>query len=144
MTDQTPAAGTELTFDQRKKALIAQGATRRNEIHKSIDIVRDNLHADRLAKTAVNHLSNAAFNTVENMFNWRSIKNGNLRTLLPLAASAYSIISRRKLVLPILKGSAVTAAVGAGAYFLWRYKQRHDTHVAAERANQPAYGDPGL
>lgn len=146
MSDQIPDAKAvvpELTYEQRKKALIAQGAARRNDIDKSIDIVRNNLHADRLAKSAVNHLTSAAYTTVENMFDWRGIKNGNLRNLLPLAASAYSIISRRRLLLPLLKGATVVAGLGAGGYFLWQRKQRAKA-ASIERLNYPEYADPGM
>ena len=127
MTDEKKphdTAPSEPSFEIRKKALIAQGAARRKDITKSIDIVRDNLHADKLAKHAVNHVTNAAYNTVENLLDLRGLRNGNFRKLLPLAASVYSIVTKRNLVKPVLKGTAAVAGLSGGLFLFWRHKQK--------------------
>ena len=113
-----------LAIEERKKILIAQGALLRNNIDASIGIVRANLRAERLARNAVNKLTTAAYNAVEGFFDWNTLRNGDIKKLLPLAMSAYSIITRRKLLAPILCGTAVVAAISASTFFLWRYKQR--------------------
>lgn len=124
MTDAKTPDVPEPSFDVRKKALIAQGAARRKDIGQSIDIVRDNLHADKLAKHAVNHVTNAAYNTIENLLDLRGLRNGNFRKLLPLAASVYSIVTKRNLVKPVLKGTAAVAGLSGGLFLFWRHKQK--------------------
>lgn len=128
MTDNKSTTTNELSFDERKKALIAQGASRRREADRSIDIVRTNLHVEPLVKSAVAHLTTAATNKVEHMFYRRGITarnlGGNFKRYLPLAATAYAIIKRRKLLKPLLKGTGVLAALSGGAYMLWQRKKR--------------------
>ena len=135
MNDNKNTATSELSFDDRKKALITQGATRRREADRSIDIVRSNLHVDRLAKSAVTHLTSAASEKFEHMLHNRGITVGNvgsnLKRYLPLAATAYSIIKRRNLAMPLLKGGGVLAAVSYAAYLIWQRKQsRVETYQA--------------
>lgn len=130
MTDVKTLQGTEPSFEVRKKALIAQGAARRKDISQSIDIVRDNLHADKLAKQAVNHVTNAAYNTIENLLDLRGLRNGNFRKLLPLAASVYSIVTRRNLVMPVMKGTAMVAGLSGGLFLYWRHKQKQKAEAA--------------
>ena len=130
MTDAKKPHETEPSFEDRKKALIAQGAARRKEIGQSIDIVRDNLHADKLAKQAVNHVTNAAYNTVENLLDLRGLRNGNFRKLLPLAASVYSIVTKRGMVKPVLKGTAAVAGISGGLFMFWRHKQKQKADEA--------------
>ena len=125
-----------LSIEERKNILIAQGALRRNNIDASIDIVRANLQAERLARNAVNKLTTAAYSAVEGFFDWNTLRNGDIKKLLPLAMSAYSIITRRKLLVPILRGTAVVAGVSAGAFFLLRHKQRVRAAEAAADAAQ--------
>ncbi len=124
MTDSKTPHVVEPSFEARKKALIAQGAARRKDIGQSIDIVRDNLHADKLARQAVNHMTNAAYNTIENLLDLRGLRNGNFRKLLPLAATVYSIVTKRKLVKPVMKGTAAVAGLSAGLFLFWRHKQK--------------------
>jgi phage-related tail fiber protein len=150
MTEMTPTRKIVIppTYDERKKALIVQGAARRNGIAASVDIVRDNLHADKLAKNAVTQVSSAAYSAFENTFGWQQLRNGsftgNLKRFLPLATTLYSIVTRRKLVVPILRGAAVLAGVSAGAYFVWHRKQRARAAALQESAEYPDYVDPGI
>jgi len=127
MTDIKNGVTGEPSFEERKKALIAQGATRRREADRSIDIVRTNLHMDRLAKGVVLHLTNAASDKVEHMLQSRGLTVSNMGTnikrYLPLAATAYSIIKRRNLGAPLLKGAGILAAISGGAYLYWQRKQ---------------------
>jgi len=145
MTDNKISLTGELSFDERKKALIAQGAARRREADRSIDIVRTNLHVDRLAKSAVTHLANAASDKVENIFQSRglTVRNvgGNIKRYLPLIATAYSIIKRRNLGMPLFKGIGILAALSGGAYLLWQRKQAAQTADGAISA-YPTYLDP--
>ena len=132
MTDVKTPQATEPSFEARKKALIAQGAARRKDIGQSIDIVRDNLHADKLAKQAVNYVTNATYNTIANLLYLRSLRNGNFRKLLPLAASIYAIVTRRKLVKPVMKGTAAVAGLSGGLFLYWRHKQKQKAEAQAQ------------
>ena len=132
-----------LSLEERKKFLIAQGAIRRNNIAASVDIVRANLQAERLARNAVNKLTAAAYSAVEGLFDWNTLRNGDIKKLLPLAMSAYSIITRRKLVVPILRGTAVVAGISAGAFLLWRYK-RLGRVAKADAMTAAQYQDPPI
>lgn len=137
MTDLKTPPVTEPSFEDRKKALIAQGAARRRDIEQSIDMVRDNLHADKLAKHAVNNMANAAYSTIESLFDLRGLRNVNFRKLLPLAASVYSIVTRRKLVMPIMKGTAAVVGLGGGLFLFWRHKQKQKALAQAGLMTYP-------
>lgn len=113
-----------MTVEQRKKLLIAHGITCRRELDRSLDIVRENLHLDRIAKTVVSHATASAYRSVENVLHLSSLNSGTIRRFLPLVTAAYSIITRRRLVVPMLRGAAVAAGVSAGAYFYYRHKKR--------------------
>lgn len=136
-------SATPLTYEQRKKALIAEGAIRRQEIDHSRDIVRANLHADVIAKNAVSHFTTAAYAAVDNVFSWNSLRNGNLQTLLPFAASAYSLVTKRKLIVPILRGAVVLSAV-AGAVYMLAIKKRAPRARTVSPVSPPDYLDPGV
>ena len=134
---------TPLTYEQRKKALIAEGAMRRHEIDHARYIVRANLHADVIAKNAVSHFTTAAYAAVDNVFSWNSLRNGNLQTLLPFAASAYSLVTKRKLIVPILRGAVVLSAV-AGAVYVLAIKKRAPRAATVLPVTPPDYLDPGV
>jgi hypothetical protein len=177
-----PAA--EKSFEERKKALIAQGAAQRNNLDVSIAVVRENLHADKLAKSAVQHITAKAFGAVDKLFGRHHVDRVDLSTdlgpdtgvyntdtgvsgvfaklnhlsngdhaagrliararrMLPLAATAFSILRRRRLIMPVLKGAAVLGGVGAGAYFFYRHKQRaQDEAVQDEALRYTHYAEP--
>ena len=161
MSTEKPAV-VKASFEERKKALIAEGAKKRSQVDASIEVVRENLHADRLAKTAVNHLATAAYGAVDNVFGLGRLRSGiasanvgeyfsghrmgklmrNAKRFLPLATTAYSIIKRRKLVGPVLKGAAVAAAL-SGGYIVWK-SRRHQHAVQADMHDYSAYTDPGV
>lgn len=164
------------SFEERKKALIAQGAAQRQKIDASIVIIRENLHADKLAKSAMSHITAKAYGAVDKLFGrhhvekvdltdlgensgasngsagissslakFTNLTNGDhaagkliatVRRFLPLATTAFGILRRRKLVMPVVKGAAVLGGVGAGAYFYYRHKQRMDEE-ANERDDMP-------
>ncbi len=145
MTDtaKPTVAAAHPTYEQRKKALIAEGAMRRREIDHAQDIVRANLHADVIAKNAVSHFTTAAYAAVDNIFSWNSLRNGNLQTLLPFAASAYSLVTKRRLVVPILRGAVVVSAIGGAVYLLAR-KKKAPRVATVLPVSPPDYLDPGV
>lgn len=168
----------EKSFEERKKALIAQGADRRAGVDASIAVIRNNLHADKLAKSAMNHMTAKAYGAVDRLFGrhhvdkvdlstdlgddstaydsetgvaarFSNLTNGNhatgkfiatVRRFLPLAATALSIMRRRRLIIPVLRGAAVLGGIGAGAYFFYRHRQR-TSEMAEDDAVLP-YGYP--
>ena len=67
MSDTKKPATTQ-SFEERKKALIAQGASQRAKIDASIVIIRENMHADKLAKNAMNHVTAKVYGAVDKMF----------------------------------------------------------------------------
>ena len=161
MSTEKPAV-VKASFEERKKALIAEGARMRSQVDASIKVVRTNLHADRLAKTAVSHLAAAAYSAADRVFGIGRLRSGiasanvgdyfsgrgmgklmiGAKRFLPLATTAYSIIKRRKLVGPVLKGAAVAAAL-SGGYVVWK-SRRHQHAVQADMHGYPAYTDPGI
>lgn len=142
-SSKLPVTAKPLTYEQRKKALIAEGAMRRHEIDHARDIVRANLHADVIAKNAVSHFTTAAYAAVDNVFSWNSLRNGNLQTLLPFAASAYSLVTKRKLIVPILRGAVVLSAIG-GAIYVLAIKKRAPRAATVLPVSPPDYLDPGV
>ncbi|GAC1408194.1 MAG: hypothetical protein NVSMB6_06900 [Burkholderiaceae bacterium] len=149
MTNDKPALVSGTSFADRKKALIAQGAARRRDVKESVHIVRDNLHANKLAKNAVGHLTGAAYSAMEKVFHTNNLRSASLRKMIPLAASVYSIVSKRKMIVPILRGAAIVGSVSAGAVGIWRYKKKTreaDAQTRAEAAalGYPNYIDPGV
>lgn len=145
MTD-TKNNGTELSYADRKKALIAQGAERRKKIDTSIDIIRDNLHADVLAKSAVTHMTTAAYGAVEKLFHWNTVRgqalSANIKRFLPLAGTAYSIIKRRRMIKPVMGGGALAAVAAGGAYLYLRHKKNAEI-AHADMMSYPTYGESG-
>lgn len=108
---------------QQKSLLIAQGAVYRTGIGESANLMRANLHADVLAKNAINHIVANASAALHNLFDLKSFTSGNLRTLLPLLVSGVSLVAKRKaLIKPVLVGAVALAAAGAVVFFLARKK----------------------
>lgn len=112
-----------LTFEQRKKKLIAEAAACRLRLDESKDTIRANLKVDRLVRNGVNYLTTSASSAVDNMFNINAIRNGSLAKLLPVVASVYSIVTRRRLLMPILRGGLVVAGVATALFYLSRKKK---------------------
>lgn len=107
---------------QRKKMLIAQGASYRSAINESKVSVRENLHADVLAKSAVNHIAATASAAFDEVFRLKNFNLGNLQIVLPVLLSGFSLLSRKGLVRPLLRGTAVAAVIGTMGYFLFKKK----------------------
>jgi hypothetical protein len=110
---------------QQRKLLIAQGAKYRTGISESAKVLRANLHADVLARNAINHLVANASSAFHNLFTSRRLTSDNFRRFLPFLLSGASLIVKRKAILkPVLVGAVALAAVGTAVYFLTRKKRR--------------------
>lgn len=109
-----------LSVAERKRLLIAQGASHRLAITHARADVRTSLRAESLAKSAISHVAMGALTA----FRGGSIlKGSNLQFLLPLAMSVFSRLSKKShLVKPIARGALVLGAVAAVTRFVMRKK----------------------
>jgi hypothetical protein len=116
-----------LSIAERKRLLIAQGASHRLAItHARID-VRASLSAESLTKSVFNHVVMGAITAFKGGALLKSggslLKGSNLQVLLPLAMSIFSRVSKKShLAKPIARGVLVMGAVAAIARFVIRKK----------------------
>lgn len=127
----------EETPAQQKERLVLQCRAYRIAIGQSRKTVRAHLGADAIAKTAVGLVSARAQSALANfsdLLDFRNLSGVKLQRLLPLVISGASLLSRRALWKPVLRGAAVVGAAGAGLYFYSRRKakkaadERHGVH----------------
>jgi hypothetical protein len=112
---------------QRKKKLVAQGAIYRLGVIESRNAVQANLHADTLAKGALDHLMASVPGAFSNAFgNATGLKNFTLadaKALLPFLISTVSLLSRKKALLKlVIVGAVALTAAGAVAFFVSKKK----------------------
>jgi hypothetical protein len=120
----------EETLAQHKERLLLQCRAYRVAIGQSRRTVRAHLGADVIAKTAVGLVSSRAQSALANfsdLFDFRNLSGAKLQRLLPLVVSGVSLLSRRSLLKPVLRGAAVVGAAGAGLYFYSRRKAKKET-----------------
>ena len=108
------------SLEERKKHLIAEGALYRSRFHYSKDVVAANLHAESLAKAAVNHLMATAYTAFAGS---GGLKGLNLQSILPLLISGVSILSKRSLIKPLFRGVLVIATLGVTAKLLLKKRK---------------------
>ncbi|ABR91325.1 Hypothetical protein mma_3572 [Janthinobacterium sp. Marseille] len=116
---------------QRKQRLLEQCKAYRVAIGEARDVVRENLGADAIAKTAIGLVSvraQSAFASVSDLFDLKSLTGEKLRRLLPLVVSGVSLLSKRSVLRPILRGALVVGSAGTALYFL--SKKKKAKHVA--------------
>jgi hypothetical protein len=135
MTNQQQSAPEPVeTPEQQKERLLLQCQAYRAGIGLSRKIVRANLGADAIARTAVGMVSMRAQSAMANFSDLLDFKNFSgvkLQRVLPLVISGVSLLSRRSLWKPVLRGAAVVGAAGAGLYFYSRRKTgKKERHVA--------------
>jgi len=109
-----------LSTAERKRMLIAQGASHRLAITHARVAVRTSLSAESLAKNAISHVAMSALTAFKS---GAILKAGNLQVLLPLAMSIFARLSKKShLVKPIARGALVLGAVAAITRFVMRKK----------------------
>jgi hypothetical protein len=112
-----------LPIAERKRLLIAQGASYRSGIAHARTSLHTSLNAQSLAKSAMNHIAMGAMGAVSAFKSGGILKGGNLQVILPLAMSLIARVSNKKhLVKPIARGALVLGAVAAIARFVIRKK----------------------
>jgi hypothetical protein len=121
MNDELPVPSKGLTVAQRKEKLIREGANFRAGMRSSIDLVSNNLQTDSLARSIITQLTGTAYAAAGSLLR---VKGANLQTLLPIVVSGISFVVKARLLLPLLRTTAVIGVVGAGAYFLSRRARR--------------------
>ncbi len=120
MNDESPIPKV-LTVAQRKEKLIREGASFRAGIRSSIELVGNNLQTDTLARSIITQLTGTVYAAAGRLLR---VKGANLQTLLPIVVSGISFVVKARLLLPLLRTTAVIGVVGAGAYFLTRRNSR--------------------
>lgn len=117
---------------QRKQRLLEQCKAYRIAIGEARNVVRENLGADAIAKTAIGLVSvraQSAFANVADLFDLKSLSGEKLRRLLPLVVSGVSLLTKRSVLRPILRGALVVGSAGTALYFLSK-KKKGSKHVA--------------
>lgn len=106
---------------QRKRQLLTEGAIYRASLAASMYDVRQNLHADSLARRAAGFVTTTAFGMIKGK---GLIGTGiNLQSMLPFAIEAFSLLPKKPFIKKILRTTAVVAAaVGTANMFLRKKK----------------------
>jgi hypothetical protein len=108
-----------LPIAERKRLLVAQGASYRAGITHARTSMRTSMSAESLAKSAMNHVAMGAMGAVTAFKSGAILKGANLQVILPLAMSVIARLSNKKhLVKPIAGGALVLGAVAAIARFV--------------------------
>jgi hypothetical protein len=108
---------------QRKSALIAQGAAYRGAIVDARAAVRSGLNADTLAAGAVQQIALHGTSLISTLLSLNSLRKGDLRAAIPLITAGVSLLSRRGVGGPAVRGAAALAAAGVAAYFFIRKRR---------------------
>lgn len=137
-----------MTHEERKRKVLAQGALYRLGVMEAREVVRENLSAESLAKTALNrvfHAATSVFGGGKSLQSLKSLKSlssasgVNMQTVTPLLLTGVSLLSKRWLRKPLMYGG-ILSAVGGLAYYLSR---RRSSGADEEGGDASAY-DPGL
>jgi hypothetical protein len=133
MTDQHSPAPPE-TLAQRKQRLQQQCQAYRAGIGQSRNVVRNNLGVESIAKTALGLFSQraqSALHQATDLFDLTHLSGAKLKSVLPVLVSAYSLLSRRAVLKPVLRGALVVGVAGAAVYLYARRKSPQKTQHPA-------------
>lgn len=115
------------TSTQRKARLQQECLDYRSGIAHSRRIIRSNLGMESIAKTAasiVGMRAQSALGRVTDLFDFQHLDTEKIRRALPVLISTYSLLSRRALLRPILRGAAVLGIAGTTLYWYSRRKAK--------------------
>lgn len=105
---------------ERKRMLVAQGASYRSGIAHARAAVHSSLSAESLTKSAISHVAMGALTAFKG---GGILKGANLQVLLPVAMSLFSKLSKKThLAKPIARGVLALGAVAAIARFVMKKK----------------------
>ncbi len=83
--------------------------------------MRDKLHAEALAKGAINHIIMGAYTALKT---GAALKSGNMKMVIPLVLAGISALSKKSLLKPVAGGVAVLGIVGAIVRLIIKKKAR--------------------
>ncbi|MDB5761075.1 MAG: hypothetical protein JWQ21_70 [Herminiimonas sp.] len=114
---------TRSSAGQRKEMLVTQGAIYRFRLGESRDVVQANLHADVLVGNTIDHVATAASAAFQNIFRLKNFQAAHLQLLLPLLTQGVSLLSKKSLRKPVIRGALMLGVAGAAAFFIYRNRQ---------------------
>jgi hypothetical protein len=125
------------TLAQRKERLVLQCRAYRAAVHHSRGEVRSRVGLQSLARSAAGLVGLRAGSSMLSNFSGLldsrggGLSLGKLQKLMPVVAGAYSLLSRRSLLKPVLRGALIVGGAGVAAYLYRRQskKSKHD-HAA--------------
>jgi hypothetical protein len=122
----------DLSIEERKKKLIAQGAAFRARVVDAKNDAHASLDPDRFVKGALNHIIDTAMAAFRNGSAVHAISEhlpailpSILPTILPLFVSGVSAFSKRSaLIKPVLRSAMIAGAAAAVVMLFFRKKKR--------------------
>lgn len=115
------------TLAQQKERLILQCQAYRSGIGQSRNLVRAHLGREGITRAAFGILGSRAQNALANVTDLVNMSGGislaKIQRLAPFVLSGISILSKRSVLKPILRGAALVGAVGAGLYLFARNRK---------------------
>ncbi len=117
-------AAKEKALAHRKAQLLLDGAVYRIGIVQAKTNVLQSLHAETLVRNVGQHLLGVIGMRLNNLFtpNVRKV-GGQFQTLMPLAVTAFTFLSGKKLLKPVIGGGLLLTAVGAVVALALRRKR---------------------
>ncbi|HEY0844516.1 MAG TPA: hypothetical protein VGE12_04070 [Noviherbaspirillum sp.] len=129
-----------LNRTERKKHLIAQGAIYRAEVMLARHEVKASLRPESIARNAVHHavLVGLAALKARNLSGMPGLNLQNLQSLLPLAMSSVSALSKNKaLVKVVLRGAIIAGSVAGVVRVLSKRKKKSVVEASGEPSGYP-------
>lgn len=105
----------------RKKQLVVQGALYRADLSLATKAIRTNLNTESLATNLITEIAIAAFSALKSR---TGLNVANLQTAIPLVLSGISLLTKKSLIKPILRGVAIAASVAGIAAFVLKVRAR--------------------
>lgn len=143
----TPPRSAHETLAQRKERLVMQCRAYRAAVDHSRQEIRSKMGIQSIIKSAAgmvglgagsaalsSRLGLSRFSHLSSLADLKGgLSVGKLQKLLPLVAAGYSLLARRSLLRPVLRGLLLAGAAGTAAYVYSRAKsrQRHGHDHAA-------------
>lgn len=110
------------SVSDRKKLLIAQGAMLRADILYSQDMMHAGLRPEALAKSVISHIIPSALNAFKGTGAAASIAQVDLQTVLPLAITGISVVTKRMSVKAAIRAALAIGAIGVMATIISKKK----------------------
>lgn len=115
------------TASQRKARLQQECLDYRSAISHYRREIRNSLGMKSIAKSAIDMVgqrAQSALGQVTDLFDFKNLDIVKVRRAIPVLLSAYSLLSRRALLSPVLRGATILCVAGTGLYFYSRKKTK--------------------